>query len=261
MPGPLELGDGELGQVAEPLHGGDARPRARSGPGRSRTAAWPPWRWPPGWRPRRPRVAHGVATHEEHGRLARAQGLGRAGHDVVDHGGEDAHRDGSWRAPRPPATTRRRAPPAWPPRRGDRTQPGRPSTASARQPVGRAPRTGTSATPGGPGSRCPRPGEGRRPRWVVAWSPTTFTIGVRARRALWRLAMPLPSPGPRCSRVAAGRPRHAAVAVGGAGDHPLEEPEHGPHLRARRRARPRNASPRCRGWRSRRRRRCRRGSG
>ena len=42
--------------------------------------------------------------------------------------------------------------------------------------------------------------------WVVAWSPTTLTTGVRARRALWRLAMPLPSPGPRCSKVAAGRP-------------------------------------------------------
>src|SRR4051812_26951516 len=39
-----------------------------------------------------------------------------------------------------------------------------------------------------------------------AWSPTTFTSGVRPRRALCRLASPLPRPGPRCSSVAAGRP-------------------------------------------------------
>jgi hypothetical protein len=41
--------------------------------------------------------------------------------------------------------------------------------------------------------------------WVVAWSPTTLTTGVPARRALCRLARPLARPGPRCSRVAAGR--------------------------------------------------------
>jgi hypothetical protein len=39
-----------------------------------------------------------------------------------------------------------------------------------------------------------------------AWSPTTSTIGVRARRALCRLARPFPMPGPRWSSVAAGRP-------------------------------------------------------
>ena len=39
-----------------------------------------------------------------------------------------------------------------------------------------------------------------------AWSPTTFTSGVRARRALCRFATPFAMPGPRCSRVAAGRP-------------------------------------------------------
>jgi hypothetical protein len=42
--------------------------------------------------------------------------------------------------------------------------------------------------------------------WVVAWSPTTVTTGVRARRALCRLAHPFPSPGPRWSSVAAGLP-------------------------------------------------------
>ena len=42
--------------------------------------------------------------------------------------------------------------------------------------------------------------------WSRAWSPTTLTTGVRARRALCRLASPLPSPGPRCRSVTAGRP-------------------------------------------------------
>ena len=42
-------------------------------------------------------------------------------------------------------------------------------------------------------------------RCHVAWSPTMLTIGTRARRALCRLASPFASPGPRCSRVAAGR--------------------------------------------------------
>ena len=42
--------------------------------------------------------------------------------------------------------------------------------------------------------------------WKVAWSPTTVTSGVPARRALCRLASPLARPGPRCSSVAAGRP-------------------------------------------------------
>ena len=42
--------------------------------------------------------------------------------------------------------------------------------------------------------------------WYVACSPTMFTIGVCARRALWRFAIPLPRPGPRCNRVAAGLP-------------------------------------------------------
>ena len=44
------------------------------------------------------------------------------------------------------------------------------------------------------------------PAWYVAWSPTMLTIGVDARRALCRLARPLPRPGPRCSSVAAGTP-------------------------------------------------------
>ncbi len=34
--------------------------------------------------------------------------------------------------------------------------------------------------------------------------PTTFIIGLQARLALCRFARPLPSPGPRCSKVAAG---------------------------------------------------------
>ena len=43
-------------------------------------------------------------------------------------------------------------------------------------------------------------------RCQLAWSPTRFTTGVCARRALCRLAMPLANPGPRCVRVSAGSP-------------------------------------------------------
>jgi hypothetical protein len=43
-------------------------------------------------------------------------------------------------------------------------------------------------------------------RCQVAWSPTRFTIGECARRALWRFAMPFAKPGPKCSNVSAGRP-------------------------------------------------------
>ena len=64
-----------------------------------------------------------------------------------------------------------------------------------------------------------------------AWSPTTLTIGVRARRALCRLASPLASPGPRCSSVAAGLSGHAPVAVGRAGHDALEQAQHRAHLR------------------------------
>ena len=42
--------------------------------------------------------------------------------------------------------------------------------------------------------------------WVMAWSPTTFTIGEAARRALCRLAKPLARPGPRWSNVTGGLP-------------------------------------------------------
>mmetsp|Transcript_9884 Transcript_9884/g.43075 ORF Transcript_9884/g.43075 Transcript_9884/m.43075 type:complete len:258 (+) Transcript_9884:1259-2032(+) len=38
----------------------------------------------------------------------------------------------------------------------------------------------------------------------VDWSPTTLRTGELARRALWRLARALASPGPRCRRVHAG---------------------------------------------------------
>ncbi len=40
----------------------------------------------------------------------------------------------------------------------------------------------------------------------MAWSPTMLTTGLRARRALCKLASPLPRPGPRWRSVAAGRP-------------------------------------------------------
>src|SRR6188472_2321450 len=39
-----------------------------------------------------------------------------------------------------------------------------------------------------------------------------LTIGVAARRALCRLARPLPSPGPRCNKVHAGTPDISGTA-------------------------------------------------
>ena len=54
VPGPLELGDGELGQIAEPLDGGDPRTALDDGPGTSRTGAWPPWPGRPGRPPSGP---------------------------------------------------------------------------------------------------------------------------------------------------------------------------------------------------------------
>ena len=82
------------------------------------------------------------------------------------------------------------------------------ATASARSPAsasalrdvrtqhdtGRA-KPSTSASSGAPLPMC-----------VVAWSPTMTTTGVRALAALWRLARPFASPGPRCSRTSAGLP-------------------------------------------------------
>ena len=41
---------------------------------------------------------------------------------------------------------------------------------------------------------------------AVLFESLLFTTGVWARRALWRLAMPLANPGPRWSSVSAGRP-------------------------------------------------------
>ena len=66
--------------------------------------------------------------------------------------------------------------------------------------------------------------------WKVAWSPTTFTSGVPARRALCRLASPLARPGPRCSSVPPG---HPPVPVRRASRRPLEQAQHAPHLRDR----------------------------
>jgi hypothetical protein len=43
-------------------------------------------------------------------------------------------------------------------------------------------------------------------RWARECSPTMFTMPDEARLALWMLARPFASPGPRCSRVEAGVP-------------------------------------------------------
>ena len=50
---------------------------------------------------------------------------------------------------------------------------------------------------------------GASARCQVAWSPTRFTTGVPARRALCRFARPLAKPGPRWSSVSGGPLGHA----------------------------------------------------
>src|ERR1039458_2962416 len=72
------------------------------------------------------------------------------------------------------------------------------------------------------------------PRCCVECSPTMFTTGERALRALCRFASAFPRPGPRCSRVAAGFPVMRA--------YPSAAPEQTPSNRPR--------TPRMRGTRS-----------
>ena len=204
MPDPLELGDGEFGQVAEPLHGREARAPLQDG-GKGLTQELRPGRHRHPTGGHQPALAQGGAPDEQRGGRARLQGLDGGGHGVVVRFPAGRSPGAAGRGRPPPARTGRRGRRAWPHPTGG---PWAPATASAVSPArsagvaaarnqvdtGRA-RLSMSVARGG--SRC---------RWVVAWSPMTFTMGVRARRALWRLAMPLPRPGPRCRRVAAGRP-------------------------------------------------------
>ena len=67
-------------------------------------------------------------------------------------------------------------------------------------------------------------------RWYVAWSPTTLTTGVKARRALCRPARPLPRPGPEVEQRRRRAACHATEPVGGAGDDALVQSQHGAHL-------------------------------
>ena len=55
-------------------------------------------------------------------------------------------------------------------------------------------------------------------------------MGVRARRALWRLARPFARPGPRWRRVAAGFRRRAPIAVGRAGSYALVQAKDGAQI-------------------------------
>ena len=195
-----------LGEVAEPLDGRAGPRPARGRRGRSRTGAAPRSPRRPGWRPRSPRSRSAAPPSEQGGGLARLQRPWRRRLDVVVRC-PPAGAAGRGRAGSPASLPghvgrddERGHPDGGPGPRGD-------GVGGVAGELGHGRRgRGTRPTPGGPGSRCPLRGAGRACRWEVAWSPTTFTIGVRARRALCRLAIPLPRPGPRCSRVAAGRP-------------------------------------------------------
>ena len=95
-----------------------------------------------------------------------------------------------------------------------------PASASALRDVrtqhdtGRA-KPSTSASSGAPFPRCD-----------VACSPTITTTGVRALAALWRLARPLASPGPRCSRTSAGRSVRRPYASAA----PVQTPSNSPRI-------------------------------
>ena len=130
--------------------------------------------------------------------------------DVVDHRRRRPRARGGRRAGRPASppsahdTSAGRISVATPP--GAARAAATASAASAATVVGRRRAAHPAATRCRRPPRCRTPAARRSCLWYVAWSPTMLTIGVRARRALCRLARPLPSPGPRCSSVAAGRP-------------------------------------------------------
>jgi hypothetical protein len=144
------------------------------------------------------------------GRAARGGGFGRhRGPPTVapaDVGGQHQGRDPPGACGRPRRRRCRR-------RRG----PGRTSSAPSPTPTRRSRRCRTAGARPGARGRC-------------RWSPITLTTGTPARRALCRLASPLPRPAPG----AAGSPRdagHPGVAVGGAGGDPLEQRQHAAHRR------------------------------
>ncbi len=200
---------GELGQVAEPLH--RRAPGAPLESGRERLAQQ---FGPGGGRQVGHRVEQGPRAgppaDEQRTAFARAQCGCRPPRPPTGRV-RCRGRDGcplllGVRRPRPRRTRRR--PPAgsgWPPTpAGRRPRPAR----RGRRRRGRrsSPWCGRRWTRCAPPSRC-RTAAGRRSDGGTrAWSPTMLSSGLWARRALWRLARPFPRPGPRWSRVAAGRP-------------------------------------------------------
>ncbi len=227
VPGPLELGDGELGQIAEPLDGGD--PRTALDAGRERLAQELGPRGPgdPVGRSQAP-PPEGVPSHQEHGGLPRAQGLGRLGHGVV--GDRVQHRAGVTRgglAGLPPRHVGRDDQRGHAPGRSEGTLDGGDGV--------------RSEGVGGPRRAEPprhRPGQAldvRGERGVVR----DVGRGVVADHVHHRGAGP---PGvvevgdavaearPEVEQGGGGPARHPAVSVGGSGDDAFEEPEDPPHL-------------------------------
>ena len=220
---------GHLGEVRESSRSAGCRRRARCGRRTSRRAAGRRCRRRCG-RPRR--AAHAAApTAEQQGRPARrsAAPWRPARRRRRRPAAGAARGSGARRRRRRRSTTRRPAGSASPP------GPGGPIAAATASAVTRHRSAVRSGRPTQPDtlraavSMSDCSGASKR-AWYVAWSPTMLTTGVAARRALCRLASPLPRPGPRCRSVAAGRAGHPGVAVGGAGRDALEQPEHAAHL-------------------------------
>ena len=111
----------ELGEVAEPLDRGQARRRARAGPGTSRTAAWRRWPSAIARRGHEPGLAQRARRREQRGRLAATAAPSATASTALGVGlGAPRRRPASAGLARRRTTTRRRAGSAWrPARRAD----------------------------------------------------------------------------------------------------------------------------------------------
>ena len=247
---PASCAVGLLGQVGEPVDGRDARRRAPAGPGTSRPAPGRRSRPRSGSPPRRPRSRQRRPAEQEHARLAAAQRPSRRPRRRAvgrRRAGGRRRPAAAGCAPSPQETSAGRISVA--------TWPGGPAAATARSGVAGhvarcVPRVCTQPDTVRARARCRTPAGRRSGAWYVACSPTMLTTGVRARRALCRLARPLARPGPRCSSVAAGRPAIRAYPSAAPVATPSNRRQHPAHRGHRVQRGRRSASRTCPGWRS-----------
>ena len=229
---PGQLRGGELGEVAEPLDRREARAPLEPGREGLARAAWPRSRRRPDSRRRRPGSRTALPPSSSAAGSPERRAFAAAIDDVVG--------DRRARGRRP----RRRRLGALGPRHvgrederrhlAGRAQRGRHRVGGVARDLGVAVRRAHPARDGArPCPRC-RTAAARRTasgRW--RGRRRCSRPACEARRALCRFAIPLPRPGPRCSRIAAGRsairpyPSAAPVAT------PSNSAEHAAHLRHR----------------------------